>query len=128
MKRQSTKSFFAVVVGFLSVAVFSITTDSLLEKIGIFPPSSSPDLYMIWMLVLALFYRSLYTVVGGYITAKLAPYSSMRHVYILMILGGIGGVAGAIGGWDMGNHWYPVLLAATGPLFVWVGGKLHTRT
>jgi hypothetical protein len=127
MNKHRAKSFFAVVIGFLSVAVLSIATDGVLEKTGIFPSQSHPDLYVTWMLAFALFYRSFYTVVGGYITARLAPRNSRQHVYVLMILGGIGGVAGAIGGWHLGNHWYPVLLAITGPLFVWFGGKLSRR-
>jgi hypothetical protein len=80
------------------------------------------------MLVLALVYRSLTTILGGYITARLAPTSPMRHVYALAVLGFVGGVAGAINGWGYGNHWYPVLLAVTGPLFVWFGGKWQTRS
>lgn len=56
----------------------------------------------------------------------------MKHIFksigaVLTVLGGIGGVLGAIGGWSLGNHWYPVALAVTGPLFVWLGGKLKTR-
>jgi hypothetical protein len=32
--------------------------------------------------LLALSYRILYTVIGGYITASLAPHSAMRHVFV----------------------------------------------
>jgi disulfide bond formation protein DsbB len=79
------------------------------------------------MLFTALMYRSAYTVLGGYITARLAPKNVMMHVVVLMVLGGIGGVAGAIGGWQLGNHWYPVALAVTGPAFVWLGGVIRMR-
>jgi hypothetical protein len=76
------------------------------------------------MLGIALAYRSIFTVVGGYLTARLAPQNPMRHVYVLMALGLVGGIAGVVGGWHLGNHWYPILLAITGPFFVYLGGKL----
>lgn len=119
------KSIGAVLAGFISVAVLSVATDFVLESAGILPPQSAPEKIVPWMLLLALAYRSIYTILGGYITAWLAPGNKMNHVYALMVLGGIGGIAGAIGGWSLGNHWYPVALAVTGPVFVWIGGKLN---
>jgi hypothetical protein len=125
MSKNILKSIGAVMAGFFAVAVFSVATDSILEAVGIFPGTKHPELYKSWMLGLALLYRSLFTLVGGYITARLAPQDSMRHVHVLMVLGLIGGVAGAINGWGYGNHWYPISLAVTGPLFVWIGGTLY---
>lgn len=119
------KSVGAVLAGFISVAVLSILMDFILESLQIFPSALHPEAYVPWMLGVALFYRSVCTVIGGYLTARLAPKNPMKHVYALMVLGGIGGVAGAVGGWHLGNHWYPVLLAVTGPFFVWLGGRLR---
>ncbi len=121
------KSIGAVIVGFAVVALLSVVTDAILEALHIFPPQTNPGAYATWMLVVALIYRSIYAVVGGYVTARLAPQNPLRHVVVLMVLGGIGGVAGAIAGWSLGNHWYPVLLAITGPLFVWIGGTLRIK-
>ncbi len=117
------KSVGAVLAGFITVALFSVGTDAVLEALGLFPPQTEPGKYAAWMLAVALIYRSMYTVMGGYVTARVAPRNPQGHVLALMILGGIGGVAGAIGGWSLGNHWYPVLLAITGPFFVWLGGR-----
>jgi hypothetical protein len=124
MKKLKLKSIGAVVAGFICVALLSILTDSIFEKMGIFPGTSQPQLYTAWMLWISLAYRSVFTIVGGYVTARLAPQKPMSHVYALMVLGFIGGVAGVVGGWDLGNHWYPILLAITGPVFVYWGGKL----
>lgn len=121
------KSVGAVLAGFISVAVLSILTDMIMESTGIFPPVSEPLATMDWMLAIALAYRSLYTVMGGYFTAKLAPKNPMNHVIALMVLGGLGGMAGAIGGWSFGHHWYSLSIAITGPLFVWLGGKLAKK-
>ena len=124
MKKNIFKSIGAVMVGFISVAVLSVITDFIFETLGIFPGIAHPELYASWMLGVALVYRSIFTVVGGYLTARLAPQNPMRHVYVLMVLGLVGGIAGVVGGWSYGNHWYPISLAVSGPIFVWIGGKL----
>lgn len=91
------KSIWAVVAGFLTVVVLSIGTDTILEKTGIFPPIAE-GLFITWMLALALFYRTLYTILGGYVTAWLAPQNAMKHMWVLAILGQRGGIAGVIAG------------------------------
>jgi hypothetical protein len=127
MNKFTYKSISAVIGGFASVAILSVATDAVLEGAGILPTVANSATYVTWMLALALFYRSVFTVLGGYVTARLAPTNPRKHVYALMIIGGIGGVAGAVSGWSLGNHWYPVALAVTGPLFVWLGGKFFLR-
>lgn len=119
------KSIFAVIAGFLTVAVLSMVTDLILESTGVLPPVTQPEAYVPWMLWLALAYRSVYSVAGGFVTAKLSPSKAMKHVVILGILGTIGGVAGIFAGWQYGNHWYPIALAVTAFPLVWWGGKLH---
>ena len=46
--------------------------------------------------VLALSYRIVYTILGGYITASLAPHAPMRHVIVVGLVGFVAGSAGAI--------------------------------
>lgn len=121
------KSIGAVLAGFISVAVLSVATDYLLETLGIFPAPSEQGLFITWMLALALFYRSAYAIVGGYITARLAPQNPKGHVITLAILGFIGGVVGVVAGWNLSDHWYPIALALTGPAFVWLGGWLKIK-
>jgi hypothetical protein len=89
---NSFKSIVCVVAGFLTVVVLSIVTDKILESAGIFPPATE-GLFVTWMLALALFYRTVYTVAGGYVTAKLAPANPMRHVMILGVIGTLAGMA-----------------------------------
>jgi hypothetical protein len=59
----------AVFVGFISVAVLSLGTDQVLHVLEIYPqwgkPMHDPSLN-----VLALSYRIVYTILGGYITAS----------------------------------------------------------
>ncbi len=121
------KSIGAVVAGFLSVVILSVATDFLLETLGIFPPQTNPGAYVTWMLVFALFYRSVYALVGGYVTARLAPGRAMRHVVVLGVLGIAGGTAGVIAGWSLGAHWYPIALAVSAFPLTWFGGKMYTK-
>ncbi len=120
---KTFKSMAAVFLGFLTVFVLSVVTDKILEALGIFPPIGE-GLFITWMLALALAYRSVYTVIGGYVTAVLAPDCPMYHVKVLAWIGLAAGVAGVVFGWGLSQHWYPIALAITGPLFTLFGGKL----
>lgn len=123
------KSIGAVIAGFLIVVVLSIITDTILEKAGIFPPPKD-GLFITWMLVLALAYRTVYTILGGYVTAALAPANPSKHVMILGIIGTVMGCIGIYVGavqFKLSPLWYPVALAVLAYPSVWFGGKLKTR-
>lgn len=127
-RRSLLRSTTAVFVGFISVAVLSLGTDQVLHVLQVYPPWGQP----MWdprLNLLALSYRIVYTILGGYITAWLAPHTPMRHVLVVAILGLIAGSAGAIVAIrvaDLGPNWYPIALALTGFPCVWLGGKLYT--
>jgi hypothetical protein len=123
-RRRST---LAVVAGFSVVAVLSLATDQLLHVLAIYPPWGEP-MHDPGLNLLALSYRIVYTIIGGYLTAYLAPNAPMRHVTILGIAGFIAGSAGALAAItlsDLGPDWYPIALAITAFPCVWLGGVLH---
>jgi hypothetical protein len=78
---------------------------------------------------LALAYRSLYTVGGMYVTARLAPYSPLRHAITGGVIGTVIATAGAVATipMNLGPAWYPIALAATALPFSWLGGVLYAR-
>jgi len=80
---------------------------------------------------LATAYRLVFTVLGGYMTAALAPRAPMTHVVILGTIGALAATAGAVSTWnagpEFGPHWYPVLLVVTALPCVWAGGVLRMR-
>jgi hypothetical protein len=124
-----TRSIVAVVAGFIAVAGLSIATDEVLHILQVYPPwgvtMTDPKLF-----ALALSYRIIYTVLGGWITARLAPRSPMRHVMVLAIIGLLGGAAGvavAIGRSDLGPLWYPIAILLTAYPCTWLGGVLRVR-
>jgi len=124
MNKNTVKSIGAVLVGFITVFVLSVATDFILEKLGIFPPANEPEAFTAWMLTLALIYRSIYSVAGFYLTAKLAPSAPMRHAIILGIIGTVFAALGAIANWDKSANWYPILLVLVTLPCAWLGGRL----
>ncbi len=121
------KSIGSILAGMILGAVLSITTDTILETTGLFPSfaeqqaNGSPT----WLLLWATLYRTIYTVLGCYLCARLAPNNPMRHAIILGILGFIANIAGGIAMWHLGQHWYPIMLAVLSLGAGWVGGQLR---
>lgn len=113
----------AVIVGFVTVAGLSTVTDSLVGYSGAFPAASTTA-----MLAFALVYRIVYTVLGGYVTAWLAPGNKMTRVWVLAGIGQLGGIAGVVSGWSLAAHWYPIAIAITAIPSVLIGGWLRTRS
>lgn len=115
----------AIVAGFFTVFLLSLGTDTILHAAGVFPgwTQTMSDAQF----ALALAYRVAYTVLGGYVTARLAPENPMRHVLILGSIGMFAAVVGMLGTWnrtEMGPRWYPIALVVTALPCVWAGGKL----
>ncbi|MBL8080418.1 MAG: hypothetical protein JNM55_20775 [Anaerolineales bacterium] len=124
MNKETFKSIGAILAGFVTVFILSVVTDLILEKIGFFPPVTQPEAYIWWMLLIALIYRSIYSVAGFYLTARLAPNRPMRHAIILGIIGTLFATLGAIANWNLSANWYPVLLVLVTLPCAWLGGRL----
>jgi hypothetical protein len=111
--------------GFVAVVVLSLGTDWALHAAGVFPALGQKMSDALF--VLATVYRTLYGVVGSYVTARLAPDRPMGHA----LVGGLIGVAmstlGAVVTWnkDLGPHWYPLALIVTAMPTAWLGGRLR---
>jgi hypothetical protein len=119
------RSIFAVSAGFVAVVILSIGTDVVLRMLGIFTPlerSMSNSLFL-----LATVYRTIYGIVGAYLTARLAPGKPMKHALIGGAIGFVLAALGAAMAWnhpEFGPHWYPVALVLTAMPGAWIGGRL----
>jgi hypothetical protein len=122
------RSIGAVLLGFLAVVVLSLTTDQVLHVLRVYPPWGQP-MHDPGLNLLALAYRIVYTVVGGYITARFAPHNPMRHALALGIVGLVVGAAGAIATIPMGlgPSWYPIALVVIALPLTLLGGTLSRR-
>lgn len=116
----------AVVVGFIATFALSVLGDVLMHGFGVFPPP--PEAMSEALFAWALTYRVGFTVIGGYLTARLAPDRPMRHGAILAVIGTIAGSLGVVGWWfgppGLGPAWYPVAIALTGAPAVLVGARI----
>jgi hypothetical protein len=122
------KGIGAILAGMVFIGVFHAGTDFVLEKLGIFTQPSE-GFHTPWMVVTATVYRCIFTVIGGYITAALAPNPPMRYVMILGLIGLLLSTLGAIVTIPMkiAPAWYPIALAVTAFPCTWLGGALHRR-
>ena len=115
--------------GFFATFILSIGTDILLHAAGVFPPWGQPMSNALF--VLAAAYRTVYTVAGGYVTARLAANKPMGHVWTLGVIGLLAAIAGTVATWDKGPEfgpkWYPLALVVLAIPCVWLGGKLAQR-
>jgi len=127
--RTLSRSILALSIGFVAVVALSLGADEVLHLLKVYPPWGEP-MYQPALNLLALSYRAVFTVIGGYLTARAAPYSPLRHVQIGTCIGLVIGVAGVvaaalIGG--LGPMWYPVAVAVTGPPCNLLGGIIYVR-
>jgi hypothetical protein len=126
--RRLGRSAGAVFLGFVVVFVLSLGTDQVLHVLKVYPPWGEP----MWdprLNLLALSYRLGYGVIGSYLTARFAPYSPMRHVWVGAGIGFVLSSAGAMAAIRMGlgPAWYPIALAISVWPCGWAGGALHRR-
>ena len=120
------RSIGAIFAGLVFIFLTHTGTDALLESLGIFPPPGKPN-FDNGLLLLASAYRGVFSVIGCYLTAWLAPHHPLRHA---LILGGIGVVLSAAGTYamrDMGPMWYGVGLTVMSLPYAWLGGYLFER-
>jgi hypothetical protein len=127
--RRRWRSAAAIFLGFVAVVVLSLGTDQVLHVLNVYPPWGEP-MDDTGLLLLALAYRIVYTIAGGYIAARLAPSAPMRHAVILGLIGLVPGMAGVMAAVsaDLGPVWYPVALALSGLPCCWLGGVVHRAT
>ena len=123
------RSLGAIVAGLLIIFALSLGTDVVLHATGIFPPWFQPMAGPLW--VFAFVYRSVYAVLGCYVTARLAPNNPMKHAMLLGVIGVVLSLAGLASTWNAGPEygpkWYAIALVASALPCAWIGGKLRER-
>ena len=127
-KPSIARSIWAVVAGFLTVVILSTVVDQIFHMLDVYPPWGQP-MPDAGDNALALSYRIAITVLGGWVTARLAPRTAMKHVWILGSIGFVVGVAAAIATIPLnwGPAWYPILIPITGLPATIFGGWLYVR-
>ena len=125
---NTLKSIGAVLAGFIFIGVTHTGTDAILENAGVLPKDN------LWvgtgLILVVLGYRAAWSLIGCYLTARLAPANPLRHA---LILGGIGTVLSVVGAvvtadMNLGPAWYAWTLAAITMPVAWLGGTIFTKT
>src|SRR5262249_10812359 len=109
--------------GFIAVVVLSLGTDRVLRALNLYTDQMSDTLFMA-----ATVYRTIYGIIGSYITARVAPHRPMAHALTGGVIGFALSILGAVMSWrhpEMGPHWYPVALVITALPGAWIGGKIR---
>ena len=127
-QRRILRRVGAVLAGLLFIIIITTATDALLHATGIFPPWGQPMSDSLF--VLALAYRIVYGIAGGYLTARLAPDKPVKHAVVLGAIGFVLSLAGAAATWnrgpEFGPKWYPIALIVIAIPTAWLGGKLKS--
>ena len=98
----------------------------MLHVVKVYPPWGQP-MFEPGLNLLALSYRMVYSVLGSYIAARLAPRYPMWHAVILGVIGLPPGVAGVVVAFktNLGPAWYPIALVLATLPCAWMGGVLY---
>jgi hypothetical protein len=127
--RRPGRSALALLAGFVVVVALSLGTDAALHATGVFPPMGQRMSDALFLL--ATVYRSVYGVLGSYVTARLAPDRPMQHALVGCALGLVLATVGTVATWnngpEFGPHWYPLSLLVTALPSAWAGGLLRVR-
>ena len=125
-KRSLPRSIGAVFAGIVANVAIALALDALFHAMGVFPRLGEEMSEALFLL--ALSYRLLAAVAGGYLTALLAPRNPMKHALILGSIGVLMSTAGTVAMWDKGHHWYPLALVVISLPLSWLGAKLRVRS
>lgn len=119
----------AVVAGFVTCFVLAILTDVVLVLAGVMPRPEHPELYTDGLYGLIFAYTTVYSGVGGYVTARLAPMRPLQHALVLGVLGMFASTLGAMANWSKatGHEWYPIALIVIAIPSCYIGGWLYVR-
>lgn len=117
------RSILSVLAGWAAVGILVVLTDLLPGRLfpgeyvaGEVPPDS--------LSALSLGTATLYSVLGGWITGKLAARQPWRHAVYLILWGELMGVLSAVMTWGQIQWWYQAGLLVAWPVAVAAGCRL----
>jgi len=119
----------AVLAGLIVVVILDVGLDTVMHATGVYPPWFQPMSNSLWLL--AIGYRTIDGIIGGYIAAWLAPDRPVVHALVLGIIGIVFSTAGVIATWnkgpEFGPKWYPLTLVGIALPCALIGGLLRKQ-
>jgi peptidoglycan/LPS O-acetylase OafA/YrhL len=127
--RRILRRIGAVLAGLVLIIILDNGLDVIMHATGIYPPWFQPMATGLWLL--ALGYRTIDSIAGSYLTARLAPDRPLAHALFLGCLGVLFSSVGVIATWnkgpEFGPKWYPIALAILAIPCSLIGGTLRQR-
>jgi len=123
------RSVWAVLAGFIVIVITSSAMDAVMHVTGIFPPGGQAmsDGLFAWATV----YRIIFSIIGCYVTALLAPNRPLSHALWLGYLGVVVSAVATVVTWNkgpaFGPHWYPIALVLVAIPCAWLGSKIYEK-
>ncbi|WP_321476015.1 hypothetical protein [uncultured Paludibaculum sp.] len=124
MASSAARSVLSVLAGWGVVGVLVVTTDGVLAKlfpaeyvIGRMPPD--------YLVGISLATSTVWSVAGGWVTARLAPGRPWHHIVGLVIWGELLGIASSVMTWGQIQMWYQLGLLGLWMPAVVLGGWLR---
>ena len=123
------RSVWAVLAGFIVIVITSSAMDAVMHVTGIFPPvgPAMSDGLFAWATV----YRIIFSIIGCYVTARLAPNRPLSHALWLGYLGVVVSAVATVVTWNkgpaFGPHWYPIALVLVAIPCAWLGSKIYEK-
>ena len=127
--RRILRRIGAVIAGLVVVGVLDLGIDSILHATGVYPSWFQPMSTRLWLL--AIGYRTIDGITGGYIAAWLAPDRPVTHALVLGLIGVVLSTAGVVGTWnkgpEFGPKWYTLTLVGIALPCALIGGLLRDK-
>lgn len=124
MAKSVARSVLSVLAGWGSVGVLVVSTDLALSRLfpsEYVPGRMPPDR----LAAIGLGTGTMYSVLGGWVTARLAPLRPWAHLLGLMIWGELLGLVSAVVTWGQTQEWYQIGLLVMWTPAVVLGGWIH---
>ncbi len=125
MRKTIFKSIGAVLAGMIFIVVTHTGIDAILQGAGILPKD---NLFVgTGLILIVIGYRAVFSLIGCYLTARLAPQKPLKHALVLGFAGVLLSAVGTIvtANMNLGPAWYGWTLVAITLPIAWIGGKLR---
>jgi hypothetical protein len=119
------RSIWAVVAGFLFIAVLSLGADKIMMAMAPRLFTANGGTTNLAILCLMTLYVAVFATVGSYLTARLAPSHPMRHALILGALGLVVSLYATTKMWGSTPAWYNIINLVLVMPYAWLGGRLR---
>lgn len=123
MNRNTLRSIGAVALGLVFIAASHTAIDSTLEGIGVLPKGhfnvGTP------LILLVILYRTIFSFLGCYLTARIAPSRPLKHALILGAIGTGLSIVGVVVTFNLNIAplWYGISLVVIALPTAWLAGS-----